>query len=238
MKVRTALVASLATLGVACSTVAYAADLPARQTAPPPAPVITPWSWAGVYIGAYAGGAWGKAKTTDVTVPTTVIGSPSLDSVTVGGLVGYNVQYAAFVGGLEGEYGYDNRRGTSTYLSGTRSAKFDGSYIGRLRARAGYAFGNALLYVAGGFSFADGRLRNTNNVAGYSISVRKDFIGYNIGVGAEYAFTQNWIARVEYIYDGFGKRTYDFGSPAPDTFDTKKVDLSENTIRAAIEYKF
>jgi outer membrane immunogenic protein len=235
MKLRSILLASL---GMTLATCAVAADLPMRTAAPAPPPVITPWSWAGLYLGAYAGGSFGTAKTSDVTVPSVRIGSPSLSSFTGGGLVGYNAQFSAFVLGAEGEFGYDARRGSSTYSTNTRTAEFDGTYIGRIRARAGYAWGNILFYAAGGVSFANEDLKNTNIPGNFSLSVNHSFTGWNVGLGGEYAFTPNWIARVEYIYDGFGKQTYNFGSPAPRTFDTKQVTLSENTIRAAIEYKF
>jgi outer membrane immunogenic protein len=97
-----------------------------------------------------------------------------------------------------------------------------------------------LVYGAGGVSFADGTLRNTNtaNVPPFSISVREEYTGWNLGLGAEYAFTSNWIVRGEYIYDQLGRETYNFGFPALMSFDTKRVNLFENTVRGAVEYKF
>ena len=111
--------------------------------------------------------------------------------------------------------------------------------MGRIRARVGYAVDNVLLYAAGGVSFADAKLTLSNTTNGFTQSIDKQYTGFNLGVGGEYAFTQNWIARAEYIYDDFGRQTYDFGNPPSKYyFDNRKISWSENTIRAAIEYKF
>ena len=61
MKLLSALFASV---GVASSTAALAADLPTRKEAPPPAPYVAPFTWTGFYIGGYAGGSWGSVDWT------------------------------------------------------------------------------------------------------------------------------------------------------------------------------
>ena len=71
----------------------------------------------------------------------------------------------------------------------------------------------------------------------------KSLDGWNIGVGGEYAFTPNWIARIEYIYDGFSKidygYNYNFTDRGSQIFnDNRNVGLNINTIRVGLEYKF
>jgi outer membrane immunogenic protein len=51
-----------------------------------------------------------------------------------------------------------------------------------VRARAGVAFGQALIYATGGFAFAD------------------DATGWTVGGGLEYAFTNNLSAKIEGLY--------------------------------------
>ncbi len=242
MSVRRAIFGSIVSASAIVSTAAFAADLPTKKTPPEPIPAAIPYSWTGFYIGGYAGASFGQAQTTDLTAPGTFIGSPGLRSFTGGGLVGYNYQFSTYVVGAEGEFGFDDRSGSSTYGTGagSRAANFDGDFIGRIRGRLGYAIGNALVYGAGGVSFADGTLKNTNtaNVPPFSISVREEYTGWNLGLGAEYAFTSNWIVRGEYIYDQLGRETDNFGFPALMSFDTKRVNLFENTVRGAVEYKF
>ncbi|WP_349962571.1 outer membrane protein [Rhizobium sp. ZPR3] len=214
-----------------------AADL-SSQPAEPPAPTASPFTWTGFYVGGYAGGAFATNKLKSFGGSTSVSLSP--DGFTGGGLVGFNYQIGSVVFGGEGEFGYDGWEAGKNYLNargGTRHAESEGSYIGRVRGRVGYALDNLLLYTAGGVSFADDKVTQTNNFVGVSNSITKDFVGWNVGAGAEYAFTPNWIGRLEYIYDGFGKKTYDFQS-LPGTFANRRVGLDQNTIRVALSYKF
>jgi outer membrane immunogenic protein len=143
------------------------------------------------------------------------------------------------------------------------TSKFSDTGVGRLRGRLGYAVEpQLLLYVAGGWTWTNtnsslngyccgtaGLLPITtppSNVGAipssfFNISDNKSLDGWNIGVGAEYAFTPNWIARIEYIYDGFSNINYgyNFGSGSSSVFaDNRSVGLNINTIRAGLEYKF
>jgi len=224
------------TLGVAasalCAVSAQAADLPSRK--PPvvyvaPAPVFT---WAGPYVGVYAGGAFGQDKLTG-----NIVGSRKVNAsgFTGGGLLGYNYQFGNIVAGAEGEFGYDGNDKTSRFANG-RSLKQEQTYVGRVRARLGYAvMPSLLLYTAGGVSFADDKL--TLRTPAFTGSNSKDRVGWNAGVGAEYALTQNIIARVEYIFDDYGKENYNFARPRGGS-DRIKSNLQDHTVRAALEYKF
>ncbi|WP_158817167.1 outer membrane protein [Methylocapsa sp. S129] len=225
------------------SASAFAADLPTSKPAPV-FPASGPYNWSGFYVGGYAGGSFGTTSFSDLSFPNfNGIGNLSSTSFTGGILNGYNVQFSAFVVGAEVEFGYDGRHGSGSFLNpalATRDYQVDGSYIGRLRARAGYALDNILIYAAAGLSVGNLQAKFTNPFNGFNESIAQDLVGYNIGGGVEYAFTQNWIARVEYIYDGFGARTYSFNitPPTGSLFDTDRIKLSENTVRAGVEYKF
>jgi outer membrane immunogenic protein len=238
MTIRTALAASLAAL--ALTGTAFAADLPTRKAPPafePPAPAFT---WTGFYIGGYAGGGFGSAQWTDAPHPGFTNGHDLGPSGFVGGgLIGYNFQTGPFVFGLEGEAGYNGVSASKGFLNHAgepRSWKFEGGDVERVRGRIGYAFDNTLLYFAGGGSFADGRMRLNHLDTGPYDAISKSYAGFNVGGGAEYAFTSNWIGRIEYIYDDFGHETYNFDES--NGFDPRRVSFTENTVRAAIEYKF
>jgi outer membrane immunogenic protein len=232
-----------ATATIAASGTALAADLPTMKSAPI-APLAVPYNWSGLYVGAYAGGSFGTVNWDDIPFPSFTNGNSfSTTGFTAGGLAGYNYQIGALVIGAEGEYGYDGRNGgasyNSTFVPPLRHEQFAGTYMGRIRARAGFAVNNILLFVAGGVSFADAKLTFSNPANGFTQSVDTAYTGFNLGVGGEYAFTQNWIARIEYIYDGFGKQVYNYGNPPnPNHFDNRNVSWSENTIRASVAYKF
>jgi outer membrane immunogenic protein len=231
------LLASAALLGL--TGAAFAADLPTRKAAPeytPPPPLFT---WTGFYIGGYAGGGFGTAHWTDLPFPGFTNGSHIDPSGFVGGgLIGYNFQMGPLVFGIEGEGGYNGISATRDYATAggaTRHEKFGGSDVERVRGRVGYAFNNFLLFFAGGGSFADGRLSFLNPANSFANAGNKTYSGFNIGGGGEYAFDSHWIGRIEYLYDDFGHATYSFPSGG---FDARRVSFSENTIRAAIEYKF
>ena len=63
----------------------------------------------------------------------------------------------------------------------------------------------------------------------------QDRSGFNVGGGVERALDRHWIARAEYIYDGFGDQTY-AGDGAE--WNNRRLTISDNTVRAAIGYKF
>lgn len=221
---------------VALSTVsAPAAD--AVRSEPAPAPVAS-FNWNGFYLGGYAGGAFASNKLENLSGATDVNLSPS--GFTGGVLMGFNYQVDPLVIGAEAEIGYDGWRGKGDFLNSsfqTRNAESRGTYIGRVRARGGYALNNLLLYVAGGVSFGRDRVTQTNPFVDFSTTMSKSLTGWNIGVGAEYGFTPNWVGRFEYVHDAFGNKTYDFKS-LPGTFPNREVKLNENTVRMALAYKF
>jgi outer membrane immunogenic protein len=246
MKVLSALFASV---GVALSTAALAADLPTRKEAPPPVPYVAPFTWTGFYIGGYAGGSFGSV---DWSSPLFSGGTVTSGGFDIGGLVGFNYQFGgAWVVGAEGEFGAfingnDNLNTSGVVLGHPFSLtdKFRDTGVGRLRGRVGYAVQpNTLLYIAGGWTFA-----NTNeSVTGtcclspnnaFTVSENRWLNGFNIGGGVEYAFTSNWIIRGEYIFDGFTRDNFNFGFAPASFADNRQIFLNVNTIRGAVEYKF
>ncbi|RFB79316.1 outer membrane protein [Methylovirgula sp. 4M-Z18] len=217
------------TASALCAASALAADLPSKKPPVvyvPPAPVFT---WAGPYVGIYAGAGFGQDK---LTGNTAAIGSHKTNSTgfTGGGLAGYNFQFGQIVVGPEADFGYDGNNKSSKFNN--RTVKHEQSWVGRVRGRIGYAITpDILLYGAGGVSFADNKV--TLTTPAFHGNKSKDLVGWNAGAGAEYAITRNILGRVEYIYDDYGKETYDFGA-------TRRIKSTykEHTVRAALEYKF
>ncbi len=244
MKFRSALLASI---GAALSTGAFAADLPTRKEAPPPIPYVAPFSWTGFYVGAYAGGSFGYASFSD---PVYSVGSVTPGAFDIGGLIGFNYQINALVIGAEGEYGYNGAGAGSLSNSGAiggnaynLTQKFSDTGVGRLRARLGFVpQPNMMIYAAGGWTFANTNSSLSGTCCGFptafSVSQNNTLNGWNLGVGGEYAFTANWIGRLEYIYDGFSGVNYNYAYAPAAFVDHRGVNYSVNTIRAALEYKF
>ena len=157
---------------------AFAADLPSRVM-PAPSPIMaTPvYNWTGFYVGANAGYAWGSG---DVSVlgnapilsALSLAGLPtgaSLDNdgFTMGVQAGYNYQINQFVLGAEADAnwvdGSDSKGALgSTGLNFYSSSKVE--WLSTIRARAGFAINNVLIYGTGGFAF--GEAKSTVTVSG------------------------------------------------------------------------
>lgn len=100
-------------------------------------------------------------------------------------------------------------------------------WSGAARVRLGYAVDRFLPYVAGGVAF--GEINGWNDGAPED-EFSDTYTGWTIGVGTEYAFTDNLIGRVEYRYTDFGNESFESGAV--------DMDLSTNEVRFGIAYKF
>jgi outer membrane immunogenic protein len=61
-------------------------------------------------------------------------------------------------------------------------------------------------------------------------------VGWALGGGLEYAFTNNWSAKVEYLYYGLGTST-----AAPGTLsaaNSTRVTDNVNTVNLGVNYRF
>jgi outer membrane immunogenic protein len=220
---------------------AAAADLSSMKAAPVYVPAF---SWSGFYLGAYGGGVFGSSYATG---PVGTFAGNHYNQTPAGGafggLIGYNFQVNPnWVLGLEGEGGWQGFTATTSFVSAGTGTTFaqtvDTDYSARIRGRLGYAFATrALLFVAGGVSFSDVNVR-LDNQAGVNTRVTQDLTGWNIGGGFDYAFTANWIGRIEYIYDNYGKQNYGFSLKSGKYWGDRSVSLQESTLRGAIIYKF
>lgn len=214
------------------STAAYAADMPEEVVI-----VDEGFNWSGVYVGAHAGYGWGN---TDSNLDGVLgFGSP-LSSVDIDGFVGgvhvgYNFQQDSFVFGIEGDFDGTGISGSETdVFLGPATGDFDVEWQGSVRARLGYAMDRFLVYGTGGVAFARGKI--TASIPGESAEDTQTHTGWTLGAGAEYAFTNNWIGRVEYRYTDFSDETYsaltDLGAGSAD------FGFDENQVLVGFSYKF
>jgi len=184
-------------------TVASAADAPPRFYGAPPPPYFL---WSGFYAGAHLGVGWGDND-------AGFIG---------GGQVGYNYQINHWVLGLEGDVsGTSIKDSTNVNFGGFGSINATASldWIATLTPRVGYAFDRWLVYGKAGGAWAHA----SGSVSGFGMSVSADSTvsGAVFGVGAEYALSNNWTAKVELNAFDFGNGTGDF-----------------QTLKAGVNYRF
>lgn len=195
---------------------AFAADIaqPYPTKAPPmiAEPVFT---WTGFYLGANAGYAWGSGE-----AGANLLGLDP-DGFLGGGQIGVNYQFDNnVVLGAEADFqGSDIKDSRFGY-----STKMD--YFGTVRARLGYAFGNVLPYVTGGLAWGHNEVKDT--VLG--LSADNTAVGWTVGGGVEYALTNNWTVKAEYLYMDLGEDYY--------TSIGDKSGLTANIVRAGVNYKF
>lgn len=117
---------------------------------------------------------------------------------------GYDYQFGQWVVGAVGEYSQaqfnDAVTGFSTTPAGyTFNRKL--TDVWALRARGGYAFGETLAYVTGGFAqgSVDHSFSTTNTANSFTRTGGDDAKGYQIGLGVEHRFTPNISVGVEYL---------------------------------------
>jgi outer membrane immunogenic protein len=210
---------------------ALAADLP--QAPPPQAPAayIPPlapvYNWSGIYVGINGGWGFGTAK---FTVPAGATGSVSDNGGVVGGTLGFNYQMSAFVFGVEGDIDYSgiNTGSTATVCGVAGVCQSGNNWLSTLRGRAGFAADRVLFYGTAGGAFG-----NIQLVANGVTNTSTEF-GWTGGAGVEAAFADNWTARIEYLYVDLGSTnctTACGGVPI-------NVGLTENLVRAGVDYKF
>lgn len=220
------LLAVVGVLALAAST-AIAADMPGGRPMPRTPTYVPFFTWNGFYVGLNAGYAFGQSEWTDKGTQATT-GNFDVSGGMFGGTAGYNVQFGGWVFGLEGDLGWASVKGATTNCFTTCETKNE--WLGTLRARSGYAFDRFLPYVTGGFAFGGVR----GSVLGFG-SFSETQTGWSAGAGIEYAFVDNWTAKIEYLYADLGKATCNAACSGGNPFD---VNYTTSIVRGGINYKF
>lgn len=206
MRIKLLALVALALIG--SGTAARAADYYAPRAPYTVQQPLNGYSWAGPYLGANIGYAWGDI-TNSITSPSGVAG---------GVQGGYNWQFGQWVVGVEADIQASGANDTFA------SWKFSNPWFGTLRGRGGFAINNLLLYGTGGLAFGSVRAE----VLGMTES--NTSAGWTLGVGAEYGITQNWTAKAEYLYVNLNNSQFALtGMPNGYQF---------SVVRLGVNYKF
>jgi len=214
----------------ALSAPAAAADL---ATAYPVKAIAAPvFSWTGFYIGTNVGFGGDKFNY-DLYALTVPVASASVTSSGwfLGGQLGYNYQFANnVVAGLETDIQWADISGTVSV--GPYSAGSSVDYFGTIRARVGYAFDRFLPYLTGGAAY--GRTSTDASVGVAAVSRANTSWGWTIGGGGEYALTNNWTVKTEYLYVDLGSAN-NIATIGPVSLDN---ETRFHSIKAGVNYKF
>ena len=254
--IRTLLLSTVVLATVAGS--AFAADLPSRRAPPvyappPPIPVFT---WTGFYVGGQVGYEFGKSNAVSTVAATGVIDdvtSASKNGLIGGGHVGYlfSTQSLPVLGSVFGGGGFgtggvigiegdvDGTSAKAAYLlpfAGVTNSASD-RIQGSIRGRLGVAFDRVLVYATGGAAFGD--LRNTYVNFGTAAfdQIEHTRVGYTVGGGVEYAFTNNVSVRAEYRFTDFGSFTDNLLNSTGGVINVRHRE-TDNRVQGGFSYKF
>ncbi|MGA9214509.1 MAG: carbohydrate porin [Methylocella sp.] len=241
----------LAAVTAIVSGSAFAADL----TAPPPA-----FTWTGFYLGANAGGVLSPGNP---AFQSQGFGSSAFDLPANGGAkagftggfqAGYNYQIGSLVPGFETDFNYLGNCRDGTFAAppayaplGIGSYTLSGGcshYSGTMRGRLGYAFDRALLYATAGIAYGGNRdpgavalnppAPGNYFAAGASHSARTKYV---FGAGLEYALSDHWFARAEYLYVNLGRIDQFFENGAGLGFTSSQFNQN-HIFRMGLDYGF
>lgn len=237
---------------------AFAADLAPKPVEPIPPEETPAFTWTGFYAGLNAGYGRGNLDTDLRAIPTATANALSraigfslaggsgrvkdtANGFIGGGQVGYNYQFDPhWVVGAETDLQYAGIDSTVRVLGDDDipiAVKTQVDWYGTARLRAGYAFDNFLIYGTGGLAY--GHVKSRVSVSDVTLSGSDTRFGWTLGAGAEYALTPHWTVRAEYLYVDLGKaNTIDAASGDGLARVIAKADVSLQTVRAGVNYKF
>jgi outer membrane immunogenic protein len=226
-------------LALSVSQSAAAADLPAQMPATQFAWPV--YNWTGFYVGGHMGTALSSAKFSD---PTGVKFAPLDASIAddaagfMGGLqLGFNFQAGNLVFGGQGDVSWTTiNTDLADPFSKTTTLYYKALWLASVTGRAGYAWGNILMYGKGGAAWVH-NIVDVRDPAFSLASGNETRTGWTAGGGFEYGFTPNWTGFIEYDYirlGTFGVTVTDpLAGPMPINFE-QNIQM----IKGGINFKF
>jgi outer membrane immunogenic protein len=236
--------------------------------APPVVAPVPIFTWTGCYLGGHVGGGWGRKEFSDPSGAFFAGPGEAIRANTSGflggGQVGCDWQFAPnWVIGIEGAAAWADLKGHTldvfTHGGGsilapaptlTTTGTFDArtDFLAGVTGRIGWAWDRWLLYAKGGaawdhdkYSFI-GRVTAVgipNGFAPFDIVASETRTGWTAGAGIEWAFWNNWSAKLEYAFYGFGNHREllvdaNNGRPPVPADITQQI----HTLKLGINYRF
>jgi outer membrane immunogenic protein len=211
------LLAGVAVAGL-ISGQAFAADLPPRVAPAPiakaPVMVVPAFSWTGFYLGGNLGAAWAQGGV-DATVNNVLYSwdKSSNAQFILGGQMGVNYQINSLVLGIEGDFDWTSGNKASGFVNagalGSVQAQAHWNWMTTIAGRVGFAVDRSLFYVKGGWGWSRTSVDlETTTGAIICCGWGNTNSGWLLGGGFEYAFTNNWSAKLEYDYLNLQHRSF------------------------------
>lgn len=235
---------------------------------PTKVPAAPAYNWSGCYVGLNGGGgASGTNFTSLVSNGTHLLaadpalvsadgtGSANATGFVGGGQAGCNWQSGTLVYGLEGDFDYFRGNpqlinGTDTLSDGvtpfTVTQSLTTDFFATVRPQIGVAADRNLAYITGGAAFTrasytqsyvDGATPAGTGIAAGS----KSLVGWTVGAGWEYAWTDHWTFKLEYLFTSFPTFTARGGivdNTGGSNLLRGSADLVIQVARAGVNFKF
>lgn len=183
-------------------------------------------NWAGTYAGIVVGYATADlvGKPLSGNLPDWTHDADGF----VGGLtLGHNFQWGNVVAGIEGDFSWADIT-DSTDLTQRVTADMEMHWFATIRARAGLAYNNALVYMTGGIAMAklEGIFRD-NPPSG-----SETLVGWTFGAGAEVRLMENLSFKAEGLYYDLGDKDISASN------GTSNVSAEGSVWRLGLNYRF
>ena len=237
-----------------------------------PAPPTCDFTWTGFYLGGNAGYGWGHANTDFEPLPDAAT-FVFLDPATLhpdpggfigGGQLGYNYQWNWLVLGLETDFqgtdieGSDRVDGFAGFSAPpTNPNRFLEAHermqwLGTVRGRIGFApTCRLLIYGTGGLAYGNVDYSAQTNFgttlftgASYPVNFTETKTGWTAGGGIEYAISNHWTVRAEYLHYDLGNESrtgqeFIAGVPQGPPFAVHyNFETSGEIVRGGFNFKF
>jgi outer membrane immunogenic protein len=237
------IVIAIVSLSLLGASRALAADMAVPPPLPPTAPSYyypPPVDWTGIYLGINGGYDFGKSDWSNAGLTTNNF---NVNGFLLGGTIGINyLTGSGVLFGVEGDVGWSTLFGQSSTAACAAVGVITGAACGTksewfstARGRLGYVFINRfLVYGTAGAAIAD--LKVGLNPPGNYEPVGPQ-LGWTGGAGVEYAFSDSWTAKLEYLYVDLGVVTCSAAGNCL-AASTASVTLKENIVRGGFNYKF
>jgi outer membrane immunogenic protein len=239
---------------IVMSAPVLAADMPVKVKPLPPV-----WSWTGCYVGLNVGYTWARFRKSEVREfdaggAVFVYNDFSFDDDGASGgvQIGCNWQNGVIVWGVEADIQVTSVEARNVFdnaIFNVAPAAFDTEvtsalrWFGTARGRLGWTVTpTTLLYVTGGLAYGlDRSSLHFRTAAGapttFFGSDSQTHFGYTVGFGGEAKITQNFSAKLEYLYTDLGGHDYNFINIAGDNYRWhQRVDF--HTVRLGLNYQF
>jgi outer membrane immunogenic protein len=181
--------------------------------------VSAPYDWSGFYAGGHIGQSWAEGHYDVDAVGTFAF---EADALRFGVLGGYNYVTDGILVGIEADVSFGEADDAFSVID-----DFDIEPEATLRLRLGLPLERFLPYVTLGAALADAD--SSDVIFGNASELH---FGLAAGAGFEFALTDAIALRGEYLFETFGKATYEIAS----FNDTAEWD--EHILRAGVIYRF